>query len=116
MIRQATEMAVEIRENMRGGAGAVTLQHLFKADEFKAKSRLCARLTLPPGAGIGPHRHDNEDEVYYILRGEGVVEEDTGARRVKTGDAVLTGQGASHAIRNDGAEPLEILAVILCYA
>ncbi len=116
MIKKMAEMAVETRENMRGGAGTVTLQHLFKADEIKARSRLCARLTIPPGAGIGAHRHDGEDELFVVIKGEGVVDEDGGTARVTAGDAILTGQGASHAIRNEGTEPLEILAVIMCYA
>ncbi|MFZ4394129.1 MAG: hypothetical protein ACOYOU_00725 [Kiritimatiellia bacterium] len=35
--------------------------------------------------------------------------------RVSAGEAILTGKGASHAIRNDGAEPLELMAWIVKY-
>jgi mannose-6-phosphate isomerase-like protein (cupin superfamily) len=34
---------------------------------------------------------------------------------VGPGDAVLTGNGSGHSVRNDGDEPLEIMAVILLY-
>jgi len=115
MIRKAAEMSSEVRENMRGGPGAVTVRHIFKPDEIHAKNRLCARLIIPPGAGIGLHRHDQEDELYVVIGGTGLLDEDGQTTRVAAGDAVLTGRGASHAIRNDGCEPLEILAVIMCY-
>lgn len=115
MIRRDDEQAIEVRKNMRGGPGEVTVRHYFKTDEMKSKCRLCARLTLPPGAGIGVHQHTAEDEVYLILSGSGVLDDGTTKTRVGSGDAVLTGNGESHAIANDGAEPLEMVAVILCY-
>jgi mannose-6-phosphate isomerase-like protein (cupin superfamily) len=34
---------------------------------------------------------------------------------VQTGEAILTGNGAEHSIRNDGQEDLEIIAVIMQY-
>ena len=116
MIRTASQMREEVRENMRGGAGAVTIRHYFEKEEIRAKTRLCAKLILPPGAGIGAHRHDGEDEVYIVTRGSGVLDDGRSQTRVSEGDAVLTGNGESHAIRNDGRENLEIVAVIVCYA
>jgi len=115
MIRKASEVEVEVRDKMRGGAGQVTIQHFFKPDDFKARVRLCARLVLPPGAGIGRHTHETEDEVYIVTRGSGILDEGERQVRVTAGDSVLTGRGESHAIRNDGTETLEIIAVIACY-
>ena len=43
-------METEVRDKMRGGQGQVHIRHLFKKEEIKARTRLCARLTLPPGA------------------------------------------------------------------
>jgi mannose-6-phosphate isomerase-like protein (cupin superfamily) len=116
MIRRAADRKVEVREKMRGGEGAVTIFHYFEKDEFTAKARLCARLVIPPGAGIGPHRHEGEDEVYIVNRGAGILDDGQNRTRVTAGDAVLTGKGESHSIRNDGSEDLELTAVILCYA
>ena len=116
MIRHATEQAVEVRENMRGGTGRVTMRHYFKKDEFAAEARLCAHLLLPPGASIGSHQHSGEDEVYIVLRGSGILDDGIVPSRVSVGDSILTGRGESHAIRNDGAEPLELIAIIMSYA
>jgi mannose-6-phosphate isomerase-like protein (cupin superfamily) len=115
MIKRAHDMKTEVRERMRGGAGAVTVRHCIDKEEFAAAVRLCAKLTLPPGAGIGPHRHEGEDEVYIITRGSGMLESGGSESRVSAGDAVLTGRGESHAIRNDGPDELELIAVICSY-
>jgi len=115
MIRKEAEMATEVRENMRGGDGAVTIRHFFKKDEFEADARLCARLILPPGASIGPHQHEREDEVYIVTRGSGVLDDGETQTKVSEGDAVLTGKGGSHAVSNDGSGDLEIVAFIMCY-
>jgi mannose-6-phosphate isomerase-like protein (cupin superfamily) len=116
MIRTAAEMTVDVRPRLRGGEGDTTIRTCFRPEEFGARLRLCATLTLPPGASIGPHAHDGEDEIYLILRGRGLVD-DAGRKdvRVTVGDAVLTGKGATHAIRNDGTEPLELAAIIVLY-
>jgi mannose-6-phosphate isomerase-like protein (cupin superfamily) len=115
MIRQAGDMKVEVRDRMRGGAGQVNVRHWLQKEDFKANVRLCAKLTIPPGAGIGTHPHEKEDEVYVILRGSGLLHDGTRETRVSAGDAILTGNGGAHAIRNDGPEDLEIAAMIVGY-
>ncbi len=115
MIRTPAEMKTEVREQMRGGDGVVTVRHFFDADEITARARLCATLTLPPGASIGTHQHNGEDEVYIITRGTGIISDGETQSRVSTGDAILTGNGESHALRNDGTEPLVVIAVIMSY-
>ena len=116
MIRKPSEMSIEIREQMRGGKGKVTFQHLFKKEEIKAKTRLCARLILPPGASIGTHRHDGEDELFVILKGSGILEDGQSRTPVAAGDAILTGSGESHSIENAGTDNLEFLAMIMLHS
>jgi mannose-6-phosphate isomerase-like protein (cupin superfamily) len=116
MICRASEMKVEVREAMRGGEGAVTIRHYVPEDAFTAGVRLCSQLVLPPGASIGMHRHEQEDEVYILTKGSGVLDDGTVRTRIERGDAVLTGKGESHAICNDGVETLELTAVIIRYA
>ena len=116
MIRHAPEMQSETRVAMRGGNGSVAIRHLFKPEEISAKTRLTAVLTLPPGASIGPHQHQGEDEVYYIVKGRGMLDDGTQQTIVGPGDAILTGNGQTHAIANAGDSDLEVLAVIMLYA
>lgn len=114
-ICKSKDTTVEKREKMRGGDGTVTIKHFFKKEDFKSKVRLCAKLILPPGTSIGLHEHPSEDEVYIILKGTGILTTPDGNFNVLPEDAILTGAGGSHSIKNNGLTDLEILAFITCY-
>ena len=115
MVRRQGTYETEERQNMRGGTGTVRIEHYWKKGDLLAKTRLCAKLVLEVGASIGPHSHDQEEEVYIVLRGRGRIIEADAAIEIGPGDSVLTGNGASHAVENIGTEPLEMVAVIAQY-
>ncbi len=117
MIKKSNQRKVERRSAMRGGTGAVQVEHLFTPEEIKAKCRLCAILKVEPRSSIGLHRHETEDELFVVLRGRGVLIDGSGTRTYITeGDAVLTGGGEEHCVLNESANDyLEILAVIMQY-
>jgi len=115
MIRKAHEQQSEVRNEMRGGRGAVTMRHYFRKDEIKARCRLCSRLILPAGSSIGMHKHETEDELFIIERGTGIIDDGFRKTEVTAGDAILTGNGEEHALINSGKEPLEVTAIIMCY-
>ncbi len=115
MIRRADEMFKEIKEQMRGGSGAVEITHLFKEDELTGKARLVAKITINPGCSIGLHEHTNEEEIFYIIKGKGKINDNGTIKEVSVGDSILTGGGAAHSVENNGDEPLEMLAVILLF-
>jgi mannose-6-phosphate isomerase-like protein (cupin superfamily) len=115
MIKRAAEMEKEIKVQMRGGKGSVEILHVMKPAELGGKCRLFARITLNEGCSIGEHVHENEEEIFYILSGNGHVNDNGEETEVHPGDAILTGGGKKHAIRNIGSEPLVMTAVILLY-
>ncbi len=115
MIRNENEMVREIKNQMRGGKGSVELTHIFMKEELTGKARLVARITINPGCSIGVHEHAGEEEIFYILEGKGIVNDNGTVREVNPGDAVLTGNGASHSIECSGDTPLKLVAVILVY-
>ena len=115
MIKKKSAQQTEIRENMRGGTGKISVRQYFKPEEIKARTRLCAEMSIPPGASIGAHDHVDEDEIYLVQKGTGVMTDGGKEFEVKAGDAILTGQGASHSVRNTGSEDLIITAVIIKY-
>ncbi len=54
MFQSKDRMTSEVKENIRGGNGAVTFNHVFTAQETFNKARLCAVLEFPPGASMDP--------------------------------------------------------------
>ncbi|MEZ5072515.1 MAG: cupin domain-containing protein [Bacteroidales bacterium] len=60
-------------------------------------------VELEPGNhAYGYHYHEANEEVFYIISGEGVVRTKDGDVPVKTGDAIgfPTGENGAHVIRN----------------
>ncbi|MFO7731582.1 MAG: cupin domain-containing protein [Spirochaetia bacterium] len=112
MINKRDAMQTELKEDMRGGTGTIAITHLVDKDQIK-NGRLMARIDIPVGASIGPHRHEGETEYYLIQEGDGEVQESEGAKIVGPGDVVITGDGESHSITNVGRVPLIMTAVII---
>lgn len=116
MYREKDDMKIQIREKMRGGKGETKILHIFEKEELKGKARLCALIRLEPGCSIGPHEHNDEEEIFYFIKGTGLAIEDGKEYIVEPGSALLTGNGRSHSIENTSTtEPLEFMAVILLY-
>jgi quercetin dioxygenase-like cupin family protein len=115
MIKAKDCMVTDIKEKLRGGDGKAVLTHLFKPGEFDGKARLMARITLEPGCSIGFHEHLHEEEIFYVLSGEATIYESEGSPGTvaHAGDASIIKSGGGHAVRNNGAETLDMLALIL---
>ncbi|MBE6368103.1 MAG: cupin domain-containing protein [Lentisphaerae bacterium] len=114
MIHKASECKVEVREAMRGGEKSVRITHFFdENNELLSPTRLCAKLELAPGASIGFHQHDNEEEMFVVLSGRGLIDDNGNQQEVTVGDTILTGNGAGHSVKSLGPEDLQLLAVIV---
>ncbi len=112
MIKKASEMVSTTKVKMREGTGQVIVKGI--ADEGSVKHcRLFSELRLEKGCSIGEHDHVNETEYYWITAGKGIVTEADGEKVVEAGDLVITGGGASHAIRNEEDEALVFMALII---
>lgn len=111
MIKHQNEMLYRERQ-MRNGNGLCKTVDFLLPEEM-SHCRLFGTITIDKGCSIGPHDHVNETEYYWIISGEGIVTEDDGDTIVKPHDLVITGGGASHAIRNEKDEPLVFLALII---
>ena len=116
MIRKASEFKQQVVPNMCGGDGNVYLGNAFKNSEIKSNVCAFCTVTLEKGGSVGMHQHTEDDEIYYILSGKGLVDEGDGNKvPVTAGDAILTGDNSYHSIANAGDEPLVFLAVVIKY-
>ncbi|MBO0721110.1 MAG: cupin domain-containing protein [Blastocatellia bacterium] len=90
------------------GPGRSTGYNFFEnAAGFK---QIFRKRVLHPGAAIGYHPQ-KEDEVYYILSGEGVMQMNGKEFPVKPGDAILTRPGSSHGLKQTGKDDLTLIIV-----
>jgi mannose-6-phosphate isomerase-like protein (cupin superfamily) len=73
------------------------------------RNQSLAEATLPPGAATQEHFHPKTEEIYYILRGSGLMRLGDEQRPVGPLDAIAIPPGARHKIANTGVEPLVFL-------
>ena len=115
MIKRKSDMRHDPKEALRGGDGVTVFDHIMEKTELLGNCRIFCKATLEPGASIGYHQHDQEEEVYYILSGVATVNDNGQEVVLHPGDAHSAGNGGSHSIANHGEGLLEFLAVILTY-
>ncbi len=102
----------DVRHEMRGGEGDVTIEH-FQKEGLPEKCRLMSKITLEPGCSIGHHVHNNETEYYIITKGEAIVDDDGTDVSCKAGDVIVTSNGSGHSIKNTSKDTMEMIAVII---
>lgn len=115
MVHRQNDYRQDVRDAMRGGSGSVKIEHLWEK-ELNSPTRMFSRITLEPGCSIGFHRHENEEEIFYIISGQALADDNGKEVTLYPGDTILTGNGDGHAIANSGSTPLEMLAVIIRFA
>jgi mannose-6-phosphate isomerase-like protein (cupin superfamily) len=71
-----------------------------------------AHATLPPKKTSLPHRFKTASEVYYVLKGEGVIHIDDEAERVGPGDTIYIPPKAVQYIENTSDGNLEFLCIV----
>ena len=113
MIKRAADMQTEYRPNMRDGNGTVELTSFATPAELNDKGRLFANITLKPGTSIGYHVHEADSELFYLMKGQ-VLYNDNGVEHTLTaGDIMICPVGTGHSIANNGTEDAEVCAVIV---
>lgn len=67
---------------------------------------------VEPGADIGLHTHElDNEEMYIILSGKGWMTLDDRCFEIGAGDVILNRPGGAHALKNIGDEPLRLVVV-----
>ena len=113
MVKKGSELPIVRNEHMRGGDGTVILHNLLSTDEFHGKGRLFSQITVNQGCSVGYHEHHGESEVYFVLSGNGLFNDNGREVPVAAGDVTVTSSGEGHGMACVGSQPLELMALIL---
>lgn len=105
ILEREADIAVEEPGTHKGGGVTVGYSFFRKAPDLKLVFR---KRALKPGSAIGYHLQ-KEDEIYYVVSGRGEMTINGNRFEVKAGDAILTRPGASHGLKQVGAEDLVIM-------
>ncbi|MBR3228426.1 MAG: cupin domain-containing protein [Erysipelotrichaceae bacterium] len=113
MIRRGNECRYEIREHMREGDGQVVVTDLFEKSELLGKARMFGTLRLEPGCSIGTHQHSDEQEYFYVIKGEPLYYDDEREIQLHEGDVTVCEDGHRHSLANRTDSTVLVLAVII---
>ena len=113
MIKYNADLKKEYRENMRGGNGTVEITNFATPAELNDKGRLFANITLKPGCSIGYHVHENDSELFYLMKGTALYNDNGVECTLSAGDVMVCPAGTGHSIANNGDEDVEVCAVIV---
>ena len=61
---------------VQNGKGLIHIKDLTDKEGLYGHGRMFAHVTVDPGCSIGYHAHEHETEFYYIIKGEGVFQDD----------------------------------------
>lgn len=115
MSPNVTATAPFVRDPAAGSTcNVLGVTHLYKATGAEtAGSFSLWEAVVPAGAGAPPHTHMREDEAFYVLSGELLVEfeGESAPRRIAPGGFFFGARGRRHAFRNVSDQPARVLIV-----
>ena len=100
-----------IKDVCHDGEGLIKIISVFDK-EFTTPLQFLHYTVLPPLTSIGAHKHGDDEEIYIILEGSGIMEVDGVKRDVKKGDVILNRPFGTHALRNTSESDELIILVI----
>ncbi len=75
-----------------------------------AKGFCMGQVTIFPGGQVPAHDHVQE-EVYYVIAGQGEIEIDGETQAVREGEAVYVPSGKMHNLRNPGTRDMTFIFI-----
>jgi uncharacterized cupin superfamily protein len=98
-----------VAKRSKGGAREILVGDIFSAEEMGPAWDFVQSVKLPTGSAIGVHAHLGDEELYYIVDGEGVMTSDGKEYAVGPGTASLCKSGSSHGLVNTSTGELTLL-------
>jgi quercetin dioxygenase-like cupin family protein len=103
--------AIDIpKEEAHGGSGA---RQVFASPEYLKSTNLEAMTHgfLPAGNIFDWHEHKDIEEIMFILKGEGIIEDEDGQYTYAAGDVFIHPANTQHKITNNSKEEHEMIFV-----
>ena len=112
MIKRIDEIKVTTEGN-KGGKVKMFLSDLRDFNGLNEKVSLYALIRLLPGEEVEFHVHTGETEIYYILSGKALYDDNGEKLELDAGDVTFTPDGSGHGIKNIGQETLRFMALVV---
>ena len=95
-IRKAKDVIPAAYNACHDGVGTLMCKNLLSGFDKEILSFMHSD-DIPAGVSIGLHKHTDNEEVYYLASGKGILTYDDHTYEMKAGDISLCNKGHSHA-------------------
>lgn len=106
MIIDFNSITEETIKNFKGGEGELLTKNFTDSNNRIMLTR------LKPGVSSGYHRHEENWEIIYILKGEVTFKYDGNKEILKAGQVHYCPKNHSHSMKNETNEEAEYLAIV----
>lgn len=112
MIKRANEVSLDTERNDKGVV-KMSLSRLRDFEGINPKIKMFSHVKLDEGEKVPFHMHVGECELYYILSGKALYNDNGEKLSLEAGAVTYTPSGEGHGIENVGEERLEFIALIV---
>ena len=95
-----------LAQSPRNHRGGQVSHLLLAAGQFGSENLAVTWVEGEPGSEQAIHSHENREQVYVVVQGQGAMRVGDEVEKVGPGTAILVPPGTSHSIRNVGEETL----------
>lgn len=102
-------------QDLKHNANLVKKDGRYEVYDIEMKDLLLSLTVLYSGCSTTGHSHENAEEVYYFLSGEGEILLGEKSYSARAGDIFTVPKSNFHRVYNTGSEELEFIAVFEAY-
>ena len=99
------------RDAIHGGCGQIATRHVLSPKDFYSDWTFLDHAILAPGSSVGYHYHDELEESFWVLKGQGLMTLADKTFAVRPGSVTWQGIGQGHGMYNPGPENLEFVRI-----
>ena len=112
MIKTKEEIKREVAGNGKGGI-KLALSDLKDFPGVNEKLGMFSLAEIGEGEMVDYHLHEGDAELYYILEGKGLYDDNGEKVEVEAGTVTYTPNGSGHSLKNIGEGMLKFIALII---
>lgn len=112
MIKNEKDVVLNFEYNEKG-IKKMSLSDLRDFEGINPKIEMYSHVKLNAGEKVNFHMHIGECEIYYILKGKALYDDNGEKVMAEEGTVTFTPSGSGHGIENVGDDVLEFMALVI---
>lgn len=109
-IKNINSLKMQVAGHSQGDE-PVLFGEAFTGKDFAGEWDVVEYVTVPVGSAIPVHLHEQDEELYFVFQGKGILTLNGKQVEVGVGDLIVCRKGSSHGLRNTSTQEIRLLVV-----